>query len=215
MKSIFLFLIFTLYFSFSFSFLGEGEKVYLPQPQKEGGMSLYEALSLRKSERDFDPNKKLNSQIISNALWSCYGVNREKGFKTIPSAKGWYPLIIYVFMEEAVYRYIPEQNVLVKILNGDYRTYTGTQTSVVTSARANFVIIANFKKPSLIDPDEEHKRKVMYMETGHCAFGLSLFAAANHMKGVDRFMVEQGPLLDLLGLNQDEYIFNLAFSLGY
>ena len=88
MKSLFLFLIFTLYFSLSFSFLGEEERVYLPPPQKEGGMPLYEALNLRKSERDFDPTKQLNSQIISNALWSCYGQNRDKGFKTIPSAKG-------------------------------------------------------------------------------------------------------------------------------
>jgi len=215
MKYLFLFLIFTLYFSLSFSFLGKEERVNLPKPQKEGGMPLYEALNLRSSQRDFDPTKKLNSQIISNALWSCYGQNRDGSLKTIPSAKGWFPLIIYVFMEEAVYKYNPKQNNLVKVLNGDYRKYTGTQTSVVTSARANFVIIADFKKPSLIDPDDEHKRKVMYMETGHCAMGLSLFAAANNMKGVDRFMVEPGPLLDLLGLNQDDYIFNLAFSLGY
>ena len=118
-------------------------------------------------------------------------------------------------MEDGVYKYNPKQHNLIKLLKGDYRTYTGTQTSVVTSARANFVIIADFKKKSLIDPDDEHKRKVMYMETGHCAMGLSLFAAANNMKGVDRFMVEPDPLLDLLGLNKDDYIFNLAFSLGY
>ena len=215
MKYLFLFLIFTLYFSFSFSFLGKEEIVRLPPPQREGGMPILEAFNLRKSERDFDPTKKLNSQIISNALWCCYGHNREGAFKTIPSAKGWYPLIIYVFLEEAVYKYNPKENTLIKVLNGDYREYTGTQTSVVTSARANFVIIADFKKKSLIDPDEEHKRKVMYMETGHCAMGLSLFAAANNLKGVDRFMVEPGPLLDLLGLNQDKYIFNLAYSLGY
>ena len=115
MKYLCLFLIFTLYFSFSFSFLGKEEIVRLPPPQREGGMPILEAFNLRKSERDFDPNKKLNSQIISNALWSCYGVNREKNLKTIPSAKGWYPLIIYVFLEEAVYKYNPKEYTLIKV----------------------------------------------------------------------------------------------------
>ena len=35
------------------------------------------------------------------------------------------------------------------------------------------------------------------------------------MKGVDRAMVDDGPILELLGLNKEDYIFTLAFSLGY
>ena len=192
-----------------------GEIVKLPDPIKEGGMPLYEALNQRKSSRDFDDSKKLNTEIISQALWCSYGINRPTKFKTVPSAKGWYPLLVYVFLEEGVFQYSAKDHHLLKILEGDYRAMTGTQTSVVTSARANFVFIADFKKKSAMDGDDAHKLRSIYLDTGHVAMALSLFAASNNMKGVDRAMVDADPLLDLLQLNKEDYIFTLAFSLGY
>ena len=45
--------------------------------------------------------------------------------------------------------------------------------------------------------------------------GLYLFAASNNMKGVSRAMVDTDKLLELLGLKQGDYVFTLAFSLGY
>ena len=76
-------------------------------------------------------------------------------------------------------------------------------------------MIADFKKKSLMDPDKAHKWRSMYLDTGHCAMGLGLFAASNNMKGVDRAMVETEPLLEFLGLKQGDYVFTLAFSLGF
>ena len=63
--------------------------------------------------------------------------------------------------------------------------------------------------------DDDHKFRSMYLETGHCAMALGLFAAANDMQGVDRAMVEPDPLLEFLRLPKDDYVFTLAFSLGY
>ena len=193
-----------------------GHKTYLPAPEKDGGMPLYEALSKRQSKRDFDPNKRVNEKILSQALWACYGSNRaKKKLKTTPSAKGWYPLLVYVFLEQGVYLYDALEHSLTKKFDGDFRYLTGTQTDLVNSARINIVLIADFKKPSLMDPDDEHKWRSMYLDTGHCAMALSLYAASNNMKGVDRAMVEPDPLLKFLGLPKDDYIFTLAFSLGY
>ena len=194
-----------------------GENIKLPEPEKEGGMPLYEALNKRKSQRDFDPNKKIDANIISQALWSCYGLNRpeiSKQLKTTPSAKGWYPLLIYLFMENGVYNYTAKNHTVTKILEGDYRAMTGTQ-DYVANARVNFVMIADFKKKSAMDPDDAHKTRSMYMDTGHCTMGLYLFAASNNMKGVSRAMVDTDKLLELLGLKQGDYVFTLAFSLGY
>ena len=191
------------------------EIIQLPEPEKEGGMPLNEALSKRQSSRVFDPSKGLTPEIISQALWSCYGTNRPNGYKTTPSAKAWFPLMVYVFLEVGVFKYDPQNNTLIQIKSGDYRDITGSQTSIVTNARINFIFIADFKKKSPMDDDYWHKLRSIYLDTGHCSMALGLFAASNNMKGVPRAMVEVDPLLELLQLKKDDYIFTLSFSLGY
>ena len=153
MKKIFLALIYLIFIKYTISALNVGDVYQLPEPEKEGGMPLYEALYNRKSQRDFDPTTKLTPELLSQALWSCYGENRPKGFKTTPSAVAWYPLMIYVFLEEGVFKYESSNHTMTKILDGDLRSYTGTQTAVVTKARANFILIADLNKKSSLDYD--------------------------------------------------------------
>ena len=195
------------------SSLTAADVIQLPEPEKEGGMSLNEALSKRKSSRDFEDSKELTPEIISQALWTCYGTNRPDGHKTTPSATGWYPLKIYVFLDEGVFEYDAKNNTLTKLLSGDYRDMTGSQTELVTKASMNLVFIADFKKKSSMD--DEHKLRSIYLDTGHLSMALGLFAAANDMKGVPRAMVDVDPLLKLLRLDKEDYVFALAFSLGY
>ena len=63
--------------------------------------------------------------------------------------------------------------------------------------------------------NDENKKKYIYLDTGHYTMGFSLFADANNMKGVDRAMVDIDPLLELLGLAKEDYVFTLFYSLGY
>ena len=191
-----------------------GDIIELPEPQREGGAPLYEAVNNRKSQRDFNNSIKVSAEIISQALWVCYGV-REGKFRTVPSAKAWYSLLTYVFLEEGVFKYNPTGHNLIKLFNSDHRALTGTQTSVVTNARINFVFIANFRKKSAMDGDDAHKFRSIYLDSGHVTMALSLYAAANNMKGVVRAMVEPDPLLEFLRLNKEDYIFTIAYSLGY
>ena len=198
----------------NFCYSDIGDITYLPEPQREGGRPFYEAVNERKSQRNFNNSIKVTPEIISQALWVCYGI-REGKARTVPSAKGWYSLLTYIFLEEGVYKYNPDGHYLVKLFNGDHRSLTGTQTSVVTNARINFVFIANFRKKSAMDPDDAHKFRSMYLDSGHVTMALSLFASANNMKGVVRAMVDADPLLDFLRLNKEDYIFTIAYSLGY
>ena len=215
MKRIFIVFLYLIFIKYINSGLNIGDVLQLPEPEKEGGMPLYEALNKRQSLRNFDPSIKLTPQILSQALWSCYGENRPNGFKTTPSANAWYPLMIYIFLEEGVFKYESSNHVLIKILDGDHRDMAGTQTAVVTNARANIVLIGDLKKQSRMDDDINHKLRSIYLDSGHCTMGLSLFAASNNMKGVVRAMVDSDALLELLGLSNEDYIFSLSYSLGY
>ena len=185
----------------------------LPQPKREGGMAFNEVVSNRKSTRTFDNSVKVPHEILSQALWTCNGV-RGGIFRTVPSAKNWHPLLIYVFVEDGVYKYDPIEHVLIKLIDGDHRSKTGTQTKIVTSARINFVFIGDLKKKTII-PTDEKKKKACLLDVGHITMALSLFAAANKMNGVVRGEIDAESLLKFLGLNSEEYFFTLAFSLGY
>ena len=213
MKRYFFSLVILLLLNFCFN-SDIGDIIELPEPQREGGAPLYEAVNNRKSQRDFNNSIKVSAEIISQALWVCYGV-REGKSRTVPSAKAWYSLLTYVFLEEGVFKYNPTGHNLIKLFNGDHRALTGTQTSVVTNARINLVFIANFRKKSAMDGDDAHKFRSIYLDSGHVTMALSLYAAANNMKGVVRAMVEPDPLLEFLRLNKEDYIFTIAYSLGY
>ena len=191
-----------------------GEIIKLPEPKREGGMPLYQALSLRKSLRNFDPSIKVSYETLSQALWSCYGV-REGNYRVIPAAKAWYTFVIYLFVEDGVYKYNPIEHSILKIIDGDHREITGTQKAIVTKARINFLFIADLNMKGRAPEDKKIRREIAKVDIGNLTMALSLFAAANNMKGVIRGNFNQKDVFEFLNLNSNDYYMPLAFSLGY
>ena len=152
-----------------------GEIIKLPEPKKVGGMGLYEALNKRRSSRDFVGKPEVTLETIGQALWSCYGYG-EDGHRVVPAAKNWYPFIIYVFLEDGVYKYNPEDHDLLKLFNGDHRDLTGTQPSITSKAAVNMVFIADLTIPSKLDPNKDMKRLAALYDIGNPTMALSLFA---------------------------------------
>ena len=191
-----------------------GEVIKLPDPKRQGGMPLFEALSNRKSSRDFNDSIKVTPEIISQALWSCYGI-KQGNLRTVPSSKAWYPFTVFLFLEEGVFTYNPEGHELTKVFDGDHREVTGTQTEIVTKARVNFVFVADLNKPSIL-PDSKTARKTSAMaDIGHITMTLYLFASAYKMKGIARGSFDEAKILTFLGLRKEDYYLPLTFSLGY
>ena len=158
------FLIFTILLLFnSCKNIEVGDVLKLPEPQREGGMPLYEALNHRKSSRVFNGSSEFTEELLSQALWSCYGY-AEEGHRTVPSAKAWYPLLIYVFTKDGVYLYHPEGHELTKLFKGDYRRLTGTQPEVVNKAAVNLVFIGDLNKESKLE-DMKLKRLSFVINT--------------------------------------------------
>ena len=192
-----------------------GEIIQLPEPKREGGMPLYEALNNRKSSRDFGESIEVSLETLSQALWCCYGVNRDGSFRTVPSAKAWYPFLIHVFVEDGVYLYNPEGHSLTKLFDGDYRYITGTQPEIVTKAGVNLVLVSDLNKPSRIEDNKSLRRLGSNLDIGNVVMTLYLFAAANNMKGVVRGNLNEYAILKFLNLSKEDYYIPLAFSLGY
>ena len=67
----------------------------LPAPQLDGGVSLEQAIRVRRTVRSFD-GKRLSLHQFSQLLWSAQGITEQGGFKrAAPSAGALYPMDIY------------------------------------------------------------------------------------------------------------------------
>lgn len=91
----------------------QAERMKLPEPVKQGGKPLMEALSQRKSSRSF-AKEELSVQQLSDILWAAFGQNREDGKRTIPTARNRRNMVVYAALPSGVWRYVPESNELVR-----------------------------------------------------------------------------------------------------
>ena len=80
--------------------------VALPAPDTRGTMPLDEAISRRRSTRDFSP-KPLPLALIGQLLWAGQGITSPEGKRTAPSAGGLYPIELYVVTPHQVMHYLP------------------------------------------------------------------------------------------------------------
>lgn len=103
---------------------GEERRIALPKPETTGGMSLREALTLRKSTRGFS-GKAVPQQELSNLLWAAWGVNRPSGLRTIPTSNNKQSELVYVALEDGVWLYDANKNELALALEGDFRAKLG------------------------------------------------------------------------------------------
>ena len=76
----------------------------LPDPNREGGMPLMQALNERHSVKQFG-DKAIDDQTLSDLLWAAYGVNRSGGLRTIPTAMNQKDLEIYVAKADGIWQY--------------------------------------------------------------------------------------------------------------
>ena len=95
--------------------------IVLNPPDKNKGLPVMKALSLRSSAIDFDTTS-LKLQDLSNLLWAADGINRpDIGKRTAPSAMNSQDIDIYVFLNSGTYLYNAGKHILEPIVAGDNR----------------------------------------------------------------------------------------------
>ncbi len=178
--------------------------ISLPEPQKTGGMPLMEALANRKSTRQFDTDKRLSDQQLSDLLWAACGYNREDKL-TIPTALNRQEVSIYAIMPEGAYLYDNKENRLVEVNNRDIRKLAGQQEFAQT-APLNIAIVSDKSKM----PNDIYAGT----DAGAAMQNIYLWCASNGIGTVTRGSFDGEALAKELGLDADKRII-LVQTVGY
>lgn len=197
-------------FSFSTFAQDKGTSIQLPSPQKEGGKPLMSVLSERQSTKVFS-NEKLTAQILSNLLWAAFGINREDGRRTAPSAKNYQEISIYVITAEGAYLWDAAKNTLNTVVTGDIRSLAGTQ-AYAKDAPVNLIYVADYSK--ITDPEGFEKPLLSWANTGFISENVYLFCASEGLATSVRAKIDRDALAKELKLNPEQKI-TLAQSVGY
>lgn len=168
-----------------------GRELTLPPPAPGSRVSLRTALRNRRTTREINA-APLPIQLLSDLLWSAWGVNRVQGpfgqpGRTAASASNSQEIDLYVALEQGAYRYEARPHRLEPVIAGDIRlaAMTPGQRGIDVKPPVQLVYIADvdrlantrgFQEPGL--QDAEIQKAYYYVDTGLIAGNVYLFAAA-------------------------------------
>lgn len=187
-----------------FCYAQETKNISLPAPNMEGGMTLMEALKNRQTKREFS-KEKLSDQKLSDLLWAAFGINRpESGKRTAPSAVNWQETDIYVSLESGVYLYNAQKNMLMGIIEGDYRKDMGKQ-SFAGDAAAVLVFVADYSKMGVM-ASKEDKDFYAAVDVGYISQNVYLFCSSENLATVVLGMVDREKIKKTLKLHDNQKV---------
>ena len=173
MKKLFLILL-VIVNALSFLQAQELESVKLKTPDKERGLTVMQAMSVRASVRDWS-DRKISLHDLSDLLWAANGVNRpDEKKRTASSAMNAQDIDIYVFMEKGVYLYDAFKQILNPVCPGDFRSLPGK-----TAAPVNLVLISDISR---FQRGEDSLKLVWAaMDAGIVSQNISVFCAGTEL----------------------------------
>ena len=182
----------------------------MPPPELSGGASLLEALSNRRSSREYG-NNQLPLALLSNLLWAANGVNRSDGGRTALSALNAQEIDIVVALPEGAYRFNAAAHAPELVCAKGLRRVTGNQ-DFVDDAPLDLVYVA------------DHARIKRVPVAQRLSFGsvaadaieqnVYLFAASAGPVTVIRAWIDREPIAQALGLPHDQEVL-LSQTIGF
>ena len=188
----------------------ETNVIQLPPARTEGGKPLTEALRLRRSTREYSA-RPLEPQVLSDLLWSAYGINRPTGDRTAPYWRHIMVIDVFAVMESGAWLYDPKAHSLVLQVKDDLRARTGMQDFVGT-APLNLVYVAHGSRMEGVSAEEQR----LFASADACFIGQNvyLFCASEGLATVFRGAVDQKALAKAMRLEPDEFA-TFAQTVGY
>jgi len=185
-------------------------RVALPRPATEGGAPLWEILSKRRSERDFQ-QKPVTVDQVSQLLWAAQGVTAEQfgyKFRTVPSAGALYPVENYLIINDVegiprgVHHYNVSEHCLEQLKEGDYRvTIARAALDQKIAYEANLV----FAWTAVVERSKwKYKQRAfryIYLDAGHIAQTVAMAAVALGLGSCQIAALYDEEVNDLLGVD--------------
>lgn len=168
----------------------------LPVPRKTGGMPLMEALSARQTGRTFS-EQTLSDQQLSDLLWAAFGINRDSGKRTAPSAMNRQEIDLYVALSSGLYLYDAKRNVLTQLLTEDIRGKAGRQPFVKTAPVCLIYV-----------SDDERLKSEFYAatDTGFISQNVYLFCASEGLHTVVLGSIDKDALHNAMKLTPAQHV---------
>lgn len=116
----------------------------LPPPGTTGTVTLADALSRRRSVREFT-DRPLTLAQVGQLLWAAQGVTADWGGRTAPSAGALYPLELYAALPDRLLHYLPAGHRAEVWVDGDLRARLASAApsrAAVAAGAAVFVVTA-------------------------------------------------------------------------
>ena len=180
------------------------QTILLPTPRLEGRITLEEALTKRRSVREYSDNP-ITSEELGQLLWSAQGVTHPAGYRTAPSAGALYPLEVYVITPVGIYHYNPPEHSLSLHQQGDFRPMlyaAALQQDAVLNASTVFIIAAVYERTEMKYGNKRSPRYVQ-LEAGHAAQNLLLQVVALDFGAVSIGAFDDEKVKEALSLPDD------------
>jgi nitroreductase len=194
--------------------LAEGQTlptIELPRPRTEGGRPLMEALTRRRSTREY-AQRPLPPEVLSDLLWAAFGINRPASAdRTAPYWRHIMVIDIYAVTAEGVWLYEPGRHRLLPHMGGDLRAQTGTQAFVAT-APLNLVYVAHGERMG--DVSAQDKRLYASVDAGFIGQNVYLYCSSEGLATVFRAALDNAGLARRLRLPASQFV-TFAQTLGY
>ena len=193
----------------------EGEEIVLPSPELKSNISLEEALSKRRSVRNFS-SKELSLDQISQILWAAQGITQKSsGYRTAPSAGALYPLEIFLLKSDGLFHYVPDGHKIIKLSSDDLRPELLSGVlfqKFVTEAPVSIVITAVYERTTV--KYGERGIRYAHLEAGHACQNILLQATSLGLGAVPVGAFDDSYLQDVMNIPEN-YIPLYIIPIGY
>jgi nitroreductase len=188
---------------------GLSQDIIFPEPDREGGIPVMQALNLRHTSREFS-HEKLPLQVMSNLFWAACGTTRGS-YRTAPSARNFQEIRAYAVTDKAIYLYHEKDHYLEMVLEGDFREFTGTQ-SFVKDAPLTIVLVADHSRMG--NTTGAARTAYAWADAAYISQNIYIYCASAELNTGVRALVDRELLAEKMQLG-DGYEIVFAQCVGY
>lgn len=166
----------------------------LPTPDYTGGKPLMQTLKERQSTKDFS-NKAIEDQILSEILWSAWGINRADGKRTIPTSMNTQNMRVYAIMADGAWLYEPNKQKIIQVSTQDLRPELATQ-AYASQAPLFLLYTTNGSGEAVTSA----------LHAGSMYQNVALYSASQGLNNVVRSYFNKAPLAKALNIDENDIV---------